>query len=80
MSQINENINDSVWDLFEETTVCDGCWGCGWVIEELNIPFYDVNFDKLLPGDKIIRCQQCNKAPQFESKPKSRIKYEDGLC
>lgn len=77
MSQLSEKIEN--WDLFEDHTACDNCWGCGWLIKELNIPFYEITFEKLLPGDELIRCYLCNGAPKAGTKPSVK-KYEDTVC
>jgi hypothetical protein len=71
MSQLSKNI-EKIDALFDEPVSCEHCWGCQWLIEELDVPFYDLTFDNLLPGDNLVRCQKCNKAPQFGSKPKKK--------
>lgn len=58
----------------EEILGCDNCWGVGWVIEELNLPFYDMTFDNLMAGDALIRCTRCNSVATPESKKSNSIK------
>lgn len=52
----------------EEEIDCPLCFDCAWVLNDPdNMPFSALDFDRLLPGDEIIRCPDCNALPDPET-------------
>jgi hypothetical protein len=76
MRQISDNIKEKsiIIPEPEEIFGCDNCWGAGWVIEEVNLPFYDLTFENLMIGDTLIRCTRCNGASKTETKKTKKSK------
>ncbi len=52
-----------------EEIECNICYDCGWILNDPDhMPFSALDLDRLLPGDEIIRCFECNALPDPDTK------------